>query len=89
MPSHKVHRWIDELFLKRKYPIVHKYADAVLGRGHRCKWGHSLLHTMILYALTKRKDYAVSHLLHIAADNLETKNRKMFRLLDLLLRLKK
>ena len=89
MPTHRIHRTIDKLLLGKKFPIVHRYADAVLGRGHRKKWGHSIFHTALLYLLTKRKEYAISHMAHVLADNLEVKNRKLFRLLEVLLRLKK
>jgi len=78
MPTHKTHKEIDKILLNKPKPIVHRYADAVLGRGHRKKWGHSLFHTALLYFLTKRKDYAISHMAHVMADNLETKNRKLF-----------
>jgi len=84
MPSHRIHRLIDRLILKHECPIVHRYADAVLGKGHRKKWGHTLFHTALLYALTKRKDYAISHIAHILADNLETKNRRLFNMLEAL-----
>jgi len=88
MPTHRVHRFFDELVLKKKYPLVHKYADAVLGKGHRRAWGHSLVHTALLYLITKKSEYAISHMLHILADKLETKNRRLFQLLDIYLRLK-
>ena len=89
-PSHKVHRWLDEIILKKKdgYKIVHKYADAVLGKGHRRKWGHSIAHTALLYLITKKPEYAISHMLHILADKMETKNKQLFQLLDTYLRLK-
>ena len=89
MPSHRLHRKIDKLILGKPKPLVHRYADAVLGKGHRRAWGHSIFHTALLYLLTKRKDYAISHMAHVLADNLETKNRKLFRLLEVVLRLKK
>lgn len=83
MPTHKIHRLIDKLILGKEYPLVHRYADAILGKGHRKKWGHTLFHTALLYLLTKKKEYAISHMAHILADNLETKHREFIKLLEL------
>jgi len=80
---------LDKLVLNKEYPLTHKYADAVLGKGHRKKWGHTLVHTALLFLLTKRVDYAISHMLHILADKMETKNKALFELLDLYIRAKK
>jgi len=84
MPTHKVHRAIDRLLFGKEFPNVHRYADLILGKGHRKKWGHSIFHTTLLYLLTKRKEYALSHMAHVMADRLESKNKKLFRLLELL-----
>lgn len=99
MPSHRVHRWFDRLLLGKEYKTPHKFADAILGRGHRKAWGHSPLHTALLYLITKnvnkkdRVNMAISHLLHIAVDNMETEMKKrgvpLFELLDVYLRTKK
>lgn len=99
MPSHKVHRLIDKLILGKEYPQVHKFADAILGKGHRKKWGHDVFHVLLLYKITKninkkdRVNMLISHLMHIAVDNLETELKKkgynFFDLLDLYIRTKK
>ena len=98
MPTHRVHKWFDRLLFKKEYPQVHRFADAILGKGHRSRWGHSPFHTALLMYITKninkeeRVNMAFSHLLHIAADNLETQMKKkgvpLFDLLDLYLRAK-
>jgi len=98
IPSHRVHRFLDRLLLKKEYPQTHKFADAILGKGHRKVWGHSPFHTALLMYITKninkeeRVNMVLSHLLHVAADNLETQMKKkgvpLFDLLDLYLRAK-
>jgi len=76
MPSHRIHRLVDRLLFGKEFPQVHDYADAVLGKGHRKKWGHSIFHTALLYLLTRKKEYAYSHFAHIMLDELESKARR-------------
>jgi len=68
MPDHKIHRLIDKLLLGKEYPYVHKFADLILGKGHREKWGHKPSHILLTYLLTNDIDALISHILHIKSD---------------------
>lgn len=90
IPSHKLHKLVDKILLGKEYPEVHKFADLVLGKGHRKKWGHGIEHTALLYLISKdKKKKAISHLAHVFLDKLETKNKALFDLLELYLLSKK
>lgn len=68
MPSHRVHRLIDRVFLGREYPEVHRYLDEPykwLGPRHRVL-RHDLLTVLSLAAVDPA--YGASALLHILAD---------------------
>lgn len=75
MPSHRMHRLIDRLLLNKGYPEVHKFADAVLGKGHRKKWGHDKTAVALTYFLTRDIDAVISHVLHIKADEYFSKKK--------------
>lgn len=66
---------IDRLILGREYEPVHKFADAVLGRGHRKKFGHDKTAVALTYLLTRDIDAVISHVLHIKADEYFSKKK--------------
>jgi len=64
MPKHKIHRYIDPLFLGKEFPHVHRWMDEpykLLGRKHRIL-RHSPQEVIIKYGLS---DEALGGLLHI------------------------
>jgi len=73
MPSHKVHRKLDEIVLGRPYDVVHKFKDApykVLGKRHRVLF-HDPYTNFILGLLFGYKAM-ISGFLHDLADKAET-----------------
>lgn len=79
MPSHRVHRRIDKVFLGREYPEVHRWMDkpyTVLGRRHRILRHDPL---SILYLALINPRYGASALLHVLADYSYTTMKKYKR----------
>jgi hypothetical protein len=75
MPSHKVHRLIDRIFLGEEFPDVHHWIDEpykYLGRKHRIL-RHTPIEIIAKYGFSKR---AMSGLLHILADYGYTKVKR-------------
>lgn len=94
MPSWKVHKWIDKLFLGKEHEDVHKFLDQIgvilnkgYFKGHRSKWGHTPEYVILVYLLTKGDvDKTLSAMLHQALDNyVDYKESKIFEKLIKLL----
>jgi hypothetical protein len=74
LPSHRVHRFIDMVFLGRAYPHVHRWMDepawtTSLGKRHRIL-RHDLLSLLARFGVSEE---LLSGLLHILADMVESK----------------
>ena len=74
MPSHRVHLFLDQLILGKKYPKIHKFLDNpvyFLGKRHRI-----LFHDPAMALLVAQKEYPgdpkaiLSAQIHIRVDNL-------------------
>lgn len=80
MPSHKVHRAIDKLFLGKEFDMVHKLKDApasIVGPSHR-KYFHDHL-TNALIGLAYGPQAFISAELHDWADkNFIEKNGRLY-----------
>jgi len=85
MPNHEIHRYIDKLFLGRKFPHVHHRIDEPyksLGRKHRIL-RHSPHEVILKYGLS---DEALSGLLHIYADRKSNEINKLFKFFERIIR---
>ena len=79
MPTHRVHRLIDKLLLKREYPDVHRWVDEPyrwLGPRHRVL-RHSPIEVVIKYWGDPAR--MASGLLHILADRAESRLKARLR----------
>ena len=95
MPSWRIHRLIDRIFLGKELQDVHEFLDIpgtiINGdiRGHRKVWGHSPEYILLTYLLTKGDiDKTLGAWLHIELDKrLNYKKSKLLEyVLPLLLR---
>ena len=76
MPSWKVHKWIDKLFLGKEFPDVHRFLDEIgtilnkgYIKGHRTKWGHTPEFITLVYILSNGDiDRTLSAWLHQIVD---------------------
>jgi hypothetical protein len=73
LPSHRVHRFIDRVFLGRAYPHVHIWMDepawtTSLGSRHRIL-RHDLLSLLARFGVSEE---FISGLLHILADTADS-----------------
>lgn len=76
MPSHRKHRLLDKLILKKQYPHVHRWMDKpykLLGKKHR-KLRHSEIELFLRFGASKE---FIAGLLHIYLDNAYSKKRKI------------
>jgi len=79
MPSHRVHRLIDRVFLGREYPDVHRWMDApfkTLGRRHRVL-RHSIPEVVAAYWWDPGR--LASGILHIYTDKAESELKRRVR----------
>ena len=88
MPGHKTHELIDQFFLGRRHPEVHKFMDSpwyqVLGPRHR-KVLHDIRTPFYVYLLTGDIERTQSSILHLAFDY-AIKNKKQEMLIYNLLK---
>jgi len=73
MPKHKIHGYIDKLFIGREFPHIHRWMDEpykTLGRKHRIL-RYTPQEVILKYGLT---DEALSELFHICADKKSKEN---------------
>jgi hypothetical protein len=81
MPKHKIHRYIDKLFLGREFPHVHKWMDEPyksLGPKHRIL-RHTPQEIILKFGFS---DEALSGLLHIYADKKSKEINKLFKFFE-------
>jgi len=79
MPSHEIHELIDEIFLGKRHPEVHKIMDLpaiFLGKKHR-KYFHDPVSVLILFGRDEEK--LKSALLHILMDDLVSDFKRSLR----------
>jgi len=79
MPSHRIHKLVDKIFLGREYPDVHRDLDEPakwLGKRHRIL-RHDPLYVFLRYHNNPKK--MISGLLHIITDLAEYKIKKRRR----------
>jgi hypothetical protein len=80
LPSHRVHRFIDVVFLGRAYPHVHRWMDepawtTSLGKRHRIL-RHDVLSLLARFGVSEE---LLSGLLHILADSVESRVKALKR----------
>ena len=71
MPSHKVHKFVNKLFLKKEYEDINRLLDApykVLGPRHRILLHDEKSTPLFVWAVTKDFKKALAAYLHIITD---------------------
>lgn len=79
MPSHDIHELIDEIFLGKRHPEVHKIMDlpALFVKKHHRRYFHDPLSILILFGNDAEK--LSSAVLHILMDELVSDFKRSLR----------
>lgn len=89
MPSHEVHRKVEELVFGRSFPKVDRAIDApflIMGRGHRKLFHDYLTAAYVSYVVCGDP---LPGVLHLTTDRLCSKDHKLKQFLKYWIRLKR